>query len=145
MILTQNCRRLSELEQETVELRQRLEQRTSWSGSAATPPASVDSVMPHQMTPLMTPLMNGNRALPPARINSIVSPPTEDGIEEQPPPTPLLTQSQGLEGVAVSAGVIDELFKMYGLAWDPGIRRYRLTNIAISKTCIIFSQFWIHF
>ncbi|KAE9961331.1 hypothetical protein BLS_002494 [Venturia inaequalis] len=106
--------RLSELEQETVELRQRLGQRASWSGSAATPPASVGSAISHQMSPLqMDPLMNGNRALPPARIQSIISPSADDGSEEQPPPTPLLTQSQTLEGVAVSAGVIDELFKMY--------------------------------
>jgi hypothetical protein len=96
------------LEQETIELRQRLEQRNSWSGSVATPPASVESVLSHQMTPLM----NGHRALPPARINSIVSPPADEGGEEQPPPTPLLTQSQGLEGVALSASVIDELFKL---------------------------------
>jgi hypothetical protein len=70
--------------------------------------------MSHQMTPLM----NGNRALPPARIQSIMSPPADDGSEEQPPPTPLLTQSQALEGVAVSASVIDELFKMYGFLCD---------------------------
>lgn len=70
--------------------------------------------MSHQMTPLM----NGNRALPPARIQSAISPPTDDGSEEQPPPTPLLTQSQALEGVAVSAGVIDELFKMYSFSCD---------------------------
>lgn len=61
----------------------------------------------------MTPLMDGNRALPPARIQPVISPAADDGSEEQRPPTPLLTQSQALEGVAVSAGVIDELFKMY--------------------------------
>lgn len=61
----------------------------------------------------MTPLMNGNRALPPARIQSVISPAVDEGSEEQPPTTPLLTQPQTLEGVAVSAGVIDELFRMY--------------------------------
>jgi hypothetical protein len=75
--------------------------------------------MSHQMTPMM----NGNRALPPARIQSIISPPADDGSEEQPPPTPLLTQSQALEGVAVSASVIDELFKVYGLLRDQ-VTRY---------------------
>jgi hypothetical protein len=91
------------LEQETVELRQRLEQRNSWSGPIATPPASIESTMSR-----MTPVLNG---LPPARIQTTVSPPAD--LDDSMPPTPLLTQSQSLEGVTLAASVIDELFKVY--------------------------------
>lgn len=91
----------------------------------------------------MTPLMNGNRALPPARIQSVISPTADDGSEDQPPPTPLITQSQALEGVAVAAGVIDELFKMYADFTSFRHRDSGLTDTVILKTCILFFRSWI--
>jgi hypothetical protein len=56
----------------------------------------------------MTPVLNG---LPPAHIQTTVSPPAD--LDESMPPTPLLTQAQSLEGVTLAASVIDELFKVY--------------------------------
>ncbi|KAF2423645.1 hypothetical protein EJ08DRAFT_441801 [Tothia fuscella] len=79
--------RLSELEQETVHLRQRLEQRNSWSGPIATPPASIESTMSR-----LTPVMNGL--------------PTPGHVRN-------LTVSTSLEGVTLAPNVIDELFKNY--------------------------------
>ncbi|KIW00446.1 hypothetical protein, variant 1 [Verruconis gallopava] len=100
--------RLSELENETQELRRRLSQRESWAGPPiVTPPATLEAGMQR-----MPPMQNGH-SVPPTRVQTLVSPPTTETNEEQPPPTPLLTQSQSLEGVTLPPNVIDELFKVF--------------------------------
>jgi hypothetical protein len=61
----------------------------------------------------MTPILNGLAG--PAHIKtttiSTVSPASD--TDDQPPPTPLLTTAQSLEGVTIAPIVIDELFKNY--------------------------------
>jgi hypothetical protein len=95
------------LENETQELRRRLEQRSSWSGpSIATPPTTIEPNI-HRVTPVQ----NGV-PMAPTRIQAIVSPPATDTNEDHPPPTPLLTQSQTLQGVTLLSSVVDELFKV---------------------------------
>ncbi|KAF2396638.1 Zn(II)2Cys6 transcription factor [Trichodelitschia bisporula] len=106
--------RLSELEQETNELRQKLQARHSWNGFVATPAASIESNIS---------TMNG--VLHARRTSSIISPsgdPPSIGTtaigteepEEHPVSSPTLpTQPQILEGVHVPAALVDELFRRF--------------------------------
>lgn len=57
--------------------------------------------------------MQNGPVIAPTRVQAIVSPPPTDTNEDIPPPTPLITQTQTLEGVTLHAGEIDELFKVY--------------------------------
>lgn len=53
---------------------------------------------------------NGTQ-IPSASIRAIATPPATEGNEEAPPPTPLITQTQTLDGITLHAGEIDELLK----------------------------------
>lgn len=102
-------RRLSELEQETYELRRRLQTQAQWNGhNVATPAVSIASSLSG-----MTPGLKHNGSPPQNPAAAIVSPPSDDLVDDQLPVMPQPTVPQTLEGVTVSAAVIDELFQMY--------------------------------
>jgi hypothetical protein len=102
-------RRLSELEQETYELRQRLESQTAWSARIPTPTVSVESNVPG-----LTPGMHSDSSPAAHATPSIVSPPAEDPqMDIKLPPTPGMTMARSIDGVTVPAAVIDELFQVW--------------------------------
>jgi len=111
-ILTRLDRRLSQLEKEAHELRLRLENQTSpptWAAQIPTPTVSLNGSITG-----ISPVLNNSSTSPPANVNPILSPPAEENQDPvdfkiQVGPTGTLTRS--IEGVTVSATVIDELFQ----------------------------------
>ena len=102
-------RRLSELEQETYELRRRLESQTAWSATIPTPTVSIESNLPG-MTPGMT---SDSSPVAHSHASPIVSPPAEElPIDIKMPPTPGVTSPRTIDGVTLPAAVIDELFQV---------------------------------
>jgi len=108
-------RRLSELEKETQALRQKLEQTHStpvaWSTHMRTPSVSIESSVADS-SPLMQNASVHHVSASPQIQLTIVSPPGEVADIPCGLPSPTGTVPRTIEGVAVSAAVIDELFEM---------------------------------
>lgn len=84
----------------------------------------------------MTPIVNGHSLAP---IRTTISPPAD--TEEQPPPTPALTQPQTLEGITLQPNVIDELFKNYFQDYHhfvPVIDTSLTPNVTYQRSAFLF-------
>lgn len=102
---------MSELELETQELRRRLESQT-WEARMPTP--GTLSMEPTVKT--ISPSLTNQSTSPPAMqlpVGDIVSPPAEETLDIKPLVIPGSTISRSLDGITVSAAVIDELYDIF--------------------------------
>jgi hypothetical protein len=102
------ARRLCELEKEALDLRRRLETQVEWTGQV--PPTPTVSSIESGLA-AVTPVMSHSSTSPEMHMATMVSPPAED-VEVKLIPSANGTLPRNLDGVAVSATVLDELFAM---------------------------------